>query len=100
MELDYQLIVDKLQTLLPLNWKNTVFMAEYTSGSYSMRCFADMGDGKYQDCLLLDGISKAQAIKIFREIDKEIQKCRKSLANDKMWYTVTMKFDCDGHLEF
>lgn len=96
MELDYQLIVDKLQSIIPAQWERAVFMAEYTAGSYSMRCFSDCGNGTYQDCMLISGSAKVQIIKLFKEIDKEIQNCRKELVGDMLWYAVTLKFDKDG----
>ena len=96
MELDFQKIVDKIQELLPAKWTKAVFMAEYTSGSYSMRCFSDCGDGHFQDCVSLDGQSKAKVIKIYKEINEEIKKCRNGLEGDKLWYALTISFDSDG----
>lgn len=99
MELDYQMIVDKLQSIIPMQWKKVVYMAEYTSGSYSMRCFYDNGDGKYLDCLTVAGNSKVQIIKVYKELDNEIQKVRKTLEGDKLWYSLTLKIESDGNFK-
>lgn len=99
MELDFQKIVDKIQNLLPVKWTKAVFMAEYTSGSYSMRCFAHCGDGHFQDCVSFDGKSKAKVIKIYKEINEEIKKCRNELEGDKLWYALTMCFDSAGNFK-
>ena len=96
MELDYQIIADKLQNILPLGWEKAVFMAEYTSGSYSMRCFYDAGNGKYQDCMGGSGSAKVQMIKLYKEINQEIQKVRDELEDDKLWYSVTLEIDSKG----
>lgn len=96
MELDYQLIVDKLQNIIPSGWTKCIFLAEYTFGSYSMRCYYDKGDGLYQDCMSIAGSAKVQIIKQFKGIDQEIQKVRKELIGDKIWYAVTIKIDSDG----
>lgn len=96
MELDYQLIVDKLQSIIPTQWKKAIFMAEYTSGSYSMRCFYDNGDGVYQDCMLVSRSIKVKIIKLYKEINSEIKNIRKELQEDKIWYAVTLKFEANG----
>ena len=40
MNLDFQDIFNELLNILPSGWENAIFMAEYTSGSYSMRCYS------------------------------------------------------------
>lgn len=96
MELDYQLIADIIQKVIPEGWKKAIFMAEYTSGSYSMRCFYDNGDGEYKDCLATAGNAKVQVIKLFKEVDHEIQNVRKMLEGNKLWYAVTIRIDSNG----
>lgn len=97
MELNYQFIVENLQSIIPVQRKNVIFMAEYTSGSYSMRCFYDIGDGKYRDCMLrISEGAKVHLIKVYKDIDREIQNVRRELENDKLWYAITLKFDANG----
>lgn len=96
MELDFQKIVDKIQEILPEKWTKAIFMVEYTSGSYSMRCFVDKADEHFQDCNSLEGQSKVKVIKIYKEINEEIKKCRSKLEGEKLWYALTMCFDSDG----
>ena len=76
MELDFQKIVDKIQEILPEKWTKAIFMVEYTSGSYSMRCFVDKADEHFQDCNSLEGQSKVKVIKI---TDKGVNVSRKAL---------------------
>ncbi len=100
MELNYQIIVDNLQSIIPVQWKNVIFMAEYTLGSYSMRCFYDIGDGKYHDCMLhVSGGAKVHLIKVYKDIDREIQNVRRELENDKIWYAITLKFNANGNFK-
>lgn len=79
-----------------MQWKNAIFMAEYTSGSYSMRCYYSTGDGKYLDCMTAVGSTRVQIIKLFKQINQEVQKVRKKLVGDNLWYSLTIRIDSDG----
>lgn len=96
MELNFQNIVDKIQVILPEKWIKAIFMVEYTSGSYSMRCFSDSEDGHFIDCIDVEGQSKLKVIKTYKEINEEIKKCRNELEGEKLWYALTISFDADG----
>ena len=47
MNLDFQDIFNELLNILPSGWENAIFMAEYTSGSYSMRCYSKESNNNY-----------------------------------------------------
>lgn len=95
----YQDIFNKLIDYLPEGWKNMVFFAGYTCGSYSMKFYSENGDKKYADCFSMPGASKAALIKLFMDIDKELSAQRKELGEEKAWTVFTMKVDSDGHMK-
>ncbi len=94
----FQNTFDKLQDFLPKSWETVVFYAGYTTGSYSMKFYADCGDGKYIDCFSQEGINKAQLIKLFMSIDKELSAERKKLTDENKWTVFTMVIDAQGHM--
>lgn len=60
MNLDFQDIFNELLNILPFGWENAIFMAEYTSGSYSMRCYSKESSNTYINVMKMKGISKPQ----------------------------------------
>ena len=92
----FQIIFDKLQEVVPVKWYKIVFYAGYTKGSYSMKYYVDMGNGKYIDCFSLDGISNMQLMKLFVSIDKEIAEVRTKLDELEKWNVLTMIIDSKG----
>lgn len=92
----FQIIFDKLQEVVPVKWNKIVFYAGYTKGSYSMKYYVDMGNGKYIDCFSLDGISNMQLMKLFVSIDKEIAEVRTKLEELEKWNVLTMIIDSNG----
>ena len=40
--------------------------------------------------------AKVHLIKVYKDIDREIQNVRRELENDKLWYAITLKFDANG----
>lgn len=95
-DIDYQKIADILKKVLPEEWSKTVFYAEYTTGSYSMKYYVDLGDGKYVDCYSLKQFSKIQLIRAWIEIDKEISEIRKELEENDKWSVLTIQIDRSG----
>lgn len=95
----YQDILDKLIDFLPEGWKNMVFFAGYTNGSFSMKFYSENGDKNYTDCFNMPGTSKARLIKLFMSIDKLLSNQRKELGPDKKWTIFTMQVDSDGHMK-
>lgn len=95
-DIDYQKIIDILEKILPEEWSKIVFYAEYTAGSYSMKYYVDLGDGKYIDCYSLKQFSKIQFIGTWMEIDKEIAKIRKELEEHDKWSVLTIQIDRSG----
>ena len=86
MNLDFQDIFNELLNILPSGWENAIFMAEYTSGSYSMRCI---------NVMKMKGISKPQVIKTYKALNDIFQKERMELV-ESSWYAITLKFDKNG----
>ena len=98
-ELNFQKIVDILQTVFPNKWVKVIFYAEYTSGSFSMKYYADLGNGTYVDCYSATDKSKAQFIKTFMAIDKEIAPVRKTLDEKQKWSVMTIKIEANGEFK-
>lgn len=94
----FQKVFDNISAFLPQGWKNVVYFAGYTEGSYSMKFYSKNGEGKYIDCFNMPGVTKAALIKAFMNIDKVLSKERKSLG-EKKWTVFTMKVDSEGHMK-
>lgn len=99
MNLNFQEIIDKLLNILPVEWKDLIFMAEYTSGSYGMRCYVSFVDTGYKDIMEIEGTSKVQIVKTYKSINNDFQKCRAELEKDKCWHAVTIILDRSGKFE-
>lgn len=95
----FETIFDKVADFLPKDWKNMVFFASYTKGSYTMKFYSENGNKKYVDCFKTPGVSKAKLIKAFMDIDKVLTPQRKELGEDKAWTVFTMKVDSEGHVK-
>lgn len=92
----YQNVFDILSEVLPQNWQKVAFYAEYTEGSYSMKYYVDFGDGKYVDCYKIKGITKANLIKAFMKINKELAIVRQQLPSEKRWNVITLLVENTG----
>lgn len=95
-DIPYQSIFNTLKDILPDDWNNVVFYAEYGESSYSMKYFVDSGDGKYTECFKLKGISKRDIIKVFAAIDSQIMPIRKELSKRDTWSVMTLVIDDEG----
>lgn len=95
----YNTIFEKVVDFLPEDWKNMVFFAGYTEGSYTMKFYSENGNNEYVDCYKMPGASKVSLIKAFMDIDKVLAPQRKELGKDKAWTVLTMKVDSDGHVK-
>lgn len=96
MNLNFQEIIDKLLNILPIEWQDAIFMAEYTSGSYSMRCYVSLGDKVYKDITQISGASKVQIVKTYKSLNNDFQKNRAKLEEDECWNAMTIIFDKSG----
>lgn len=96
MDIDFQAIVNTLQTVFPKKWDKIVFYAEYTSGSYSMKYYFKLASGEYKDCYSIKEINKTQFIKVYKDVDKILSKERDSLSNEKKWFAFTLILNADG----
>lgn len=95
----FQEVFDLLQDFLPQNWTKTILFAGYTKGSYSMKYYCRTGNGTFIDCFSLDGVSRANLLKLFVNIDKILSKERESLDDNSRWTVLTMMVDRDGKLK-
>ena len=98
----FQRVFDHLQELLPASWAKVVFYAAYTSESYSMKFYVDLGDGQYTDCFSMPGLSKHHLITTFISINKELSRERDKQAIENRWNVFTMTVDASGmmHTDF
>ena len=94
----YQAIFNKLQEYLPANWDEVVFYAAYAEGSYSMKYYVKKGT-EITSCFNLMNVSKAQLVKLFMSIDRELVAERKSLPTKDLWSVMTMVIGADGNMK-
>lgn len=94
----FQNVWDKLQDVLPEEWKKVIFYAGYMTGSYSMKFYTYFDDGSYKDCFSLPNVEQMQLISLFMDIDKILSKERKALGNEK-WTVFTMVVDDKGNMK-
>ena len=105
----FQEVFDLLEAYLPYGWKETILFAGYTKGSYSMKYYCRTEEGTFIDCFNLNGVSRADLIKLFVDIDKILSKERASLDDKNRWSVLTMiindagtmkaEFNYDNHSE-
>lgn len=95
----YQKIFDMLQPALPSGWKKLVLFVGYTSGSYTMKFYTSDDKGVYIDCFSQKSVHKAQLIKLFMGIDKELSAERKQIECKNRWNVMTMIVDSEGNMK-
>lgn len=98
-EKTFQEVFDLIQDFLPQNWKETIFFAGYTKGSYSMKYYCRVGDGTFIDCFSFDDVSRADLLKLFINIDKILSKERASFDEKNRWTILTMIVDDSGKMK-
>lgn len=94
----FQEVFDLLQGFMPQNWTKTILFAGYTEGSYSMKYYCRTENGTFTDCFSIDGVSRADLLKLFVNIDKILFKERASLDDNRRWSVLTMIIDSDGKM--
>lgn len=95
----FQKIFDILESVLPVGWKKMILFVGYTVGSYTMKYYTSDKNGVYTDCFSQPGVNKAQLIKMFMEIDKELSVERKQLNDKNKWTVMTIIVDADGKMK-
>ena len=95
----YQIIFDMIQDYLPVQWKNLLFFASYTGGSYSMKFFVRTHDNNVVDCFKLPEVSKRILMTLFIDIDKILSKQRNELEKEKRWTVFVLKVDNSGKMK-
>lgn len=97
--MDFQKIIDTIQVIFPEKWNKIVYMIEYTTGSYSMRCYAKQDDNKYVDCAEQSNLSSIEIIKLFKELNNIISITRNELEGDMIWNSMTILLDNSGNFK-
>ena len=95
----YQNIFNILQPVLPEGWKKLILFAGYTAGSYTMKYYIVDENDNYIDCFQQSGVSKAQLIKLFMNIDHIIRIKRTQLDSKNRWSVMTMIVSADGRMK-
>lgn len=95
----FQEVFDLLQDFLPQNWTKTILFAGYTDGSYTMKYYCRTGNGTYTDCFSFGGVSRADLIKLFINIDKILSKERALLDDGNKWSVMTMIVNDEGRMK-
>ena len=93
----FQEIFNEVEPVLPDGWQKFALYIGYALGRYSMKYYTAGADGVYTDCFK-QGISKAQLIKIFMNIDRRIEPVRNALDGKDKWTVMTMLVTSDGHM--
>ena len=98
----YQNIFDEISPLLPENWSRIIYRVFYTQGNWSMKFYADPGDGKYVDCFKLLPGNRASILQAFRSIDQVISPVRDNAPDNEKWTAMTLSVSADGafHADF
>lgn len=89
-------IFNNLQEGLPKEWKQVVFYAAYSNGSYVMKYFVKSSKGEYTDCFSLTTQNKSKLIKQFMNLDKVISPYREKLSSKEKWSMMTLTVDNTG----
>lgn len=92
----FQKVYDVLAGLLPAKWMKVIFRADYTEGSYSMKYYVAVDDGKFIDCYSLPEVSRPQIIQAFKEINKFLSSSRANLPEKDKWSILTMTINANG----
>lgn len=94
----FQDVFDLLQDFLPQNWTEMVLFAGYTKGSYSMKYYCKIGNAAFIDCFHIGGVSRADLLKLFINMDKILSKERTLLDEENRWTVLTMIVDNEGKM--
>lgn len=94
----FQTIFNMLQEFLPSTWDEVVFYAAYTEGSYSIKYYVKNGT-EVTNCFNLPGLNKAQLVKLFMAINKELAAARAALSAKDTWSVMTMIISADGNMK-
>ena len=95
----FQEIFDMIQDYMPRDWKKMVLFAGYTDGSYSMKYYCMSSDGTYKDCFSIPGVSRADLIKLFKNIDTILSSERDGLDEKDKWTIFTMAVSDAGRMK-
>ncbi len=95
----FQDIFDHLQNILPDNWKQVVFFAGYTKGSYTMKYYVKTDQYDYRDCFEMDNVNNLQILQLFVSIDKLISRERATKNDTERWTVFSMSVDFSGKMK-
>ena len=74
---NFQAIYDKLSSTITEYWEKLIFRADYGHDNWSMMFYLVQEDGIIKDCYSMKGASRDKLIKLFIEINAELQEWRK-----------------------
>lgn len=97
--IDFQQVFDIIETVLPEQWGELVFRAEYREGCYTMKYYVKGENNEYIDCYDIPEIKESDIVNAFIAIDKVIYPERQLLAADKKWSVMTFVIDSDGRFK-
>lgn len=95
----YQTVLDSVISIGITHWDKLIFYIQYDDGSFEMKFYIKQGDS-YKDCFSL-GIPDKTIVNMFLQLDKEFEKIRKQISDDKneLWTVMTIAFDADLHFK-
>ena len=98
----YQQIFDEISPLLPENWRRMVYRCFYTTGSWSMKYYADRGDGAYVDCFKLAPSGRQKILQTFQRLSQITAQARDAASDNAKWTALTIAVSSDGnfHADF
>ena len=92
-------VYDALKPLLPApeKWQRVIFRADYAEGSYGMKYYVEMEDGKVVDCFSFPDLSASTVTDVFIDInDSILSECRNRLPEEDRWSVIIITINRDG----
>lgn len=92
-------VYDVLRPVLPVpeKWRKVIFRADYAKGSYGMKYYVEMEDGKVVDCFSFPDLSVSEVTNIFINInDSILSEYRNSLPEEDRWSVIIVTINRDG----
>lgn len=98
----FQQILDEISPFLPGSWSRMIYRCFYTAGSWSMKFYADRGDGVYVDCFKLLPSGRQEILRAFQRLGRITAQARDSAPDGAKWTALTLSVSSDGnfHADF
>ncbi len=89
---NFQVIYEKLTSIIPVDWEKLIYRADYGQDSWSMIFYVVQGNGVIKDCYSLKGVSRGELIKLFSELNAKLEASQ----DVEGWHVMTMTIARNG----